>query len=171
MNGTPRIVIVPALFAVAVFLGVVIGGCGFPTAPNGGASATGANPAAGRMGALAGIPAESAIPSGGVVPNPAPFLEAGRLAGANTEVGSLRAAAPNYLADHPTATRLTSDDLVPTYVSAFPKSRYYLSLPSGFITRVDSLPGEWADIVFSLSQQKWGRGAPDNDHSDDQDVP
>jgi hypothetical protein len=93
------------------------------------------------------------------------------LAAANLEAGTLQTAARTYLGDHPTTTRLTSDDLTSFYVSGPPKARYYLSLPSGLINRVDSVPGGWADIVFSLSQQKWGNGTPDNDHADDQDVP
>jgi hypothetical protein len=157
---------------VVVFLGApVTGGCVRPVTPEGGAAATGANPAADRMGALVGIPRESDVPSGGVVPNLAPVLEAARLAAADTEAGSLRTAARAYLADHPAATRLTSDDLTPSYVSAPTKARYYLGLPSGSITRVDAVSGGWADMVFSLSQQKWGKGTPDNDRAADQDVP
>jgi hypothetical protein len=149
----------------------VTGGCVRPATPEVGSATTGANAAADRMGALAGIPRESDIPSGVVVPNVAPVLEAARLAGANTEAGSLRTAARTYLADHPATTRLVSDDLTPLYVSAPPKAHYHLNLPSGLITRVDAVSSGWADMVFSLSQQKWEKGIPDNDHAADQDVP
>jgi hypothetical protein len=154
------------------FLGApVTVGCVRPATPEVGSATTGANPAGDRMGALAGIPRESDVPSGGVVPNLAPVVEAARLAGANTEAVSLRTAARAYLADHPATNRLGSDDLPPVYVSAPPKARYYLSLPSGLITRVDAVSNGWLDMVFSLSQQKWVKGIPDNDHAADQDVP
>jgi hypothetical protein len=51
------------------------------------------------------------------------------------------------------------------------KARYQLSLPTVSIARVDSLVGGWVGIVFSLSQQKWLQGSPDNNHENDQDVP
>ncbi len=159
------------VLTAAILCAVANSGCVRKASQDDGSSDTGTNPAAGRMGALAGIPPESDIPSGGVIPNPSPLLEAGRLAAANTEAGNLKAAVPSYIADHPIAARLTSNDLVPTYVSALPKAGYYLTLPAGLITRVDSLSGGWADIVFSLSQQKWVRGNPDNNHDDDRDVP
>lgn len=157
------------LLAVAV-LGAV-SGCGGANSSNGDVSSSIYNPASGRMGALAGIPAESDVPSGGVIPNLAPAVDAGRLAAANAEASEVKNAAGAYLTDHPDAVGLSSDNLQPPYVTGPLKARYQLSLPTVSITRVDSLPGGWVGIVFSLSQQKWVPGGPDNNHENDQDVP
>ena len=154
-----------ALLVAVAILSTIISGCTKP------ASSTQSNPASDRMGALAGIPAESNVPSGDVFPNLARFVEAGRVAGANLEASNIKMAARTFLVDHPAAPRLTSDDLQPSYISESPKSRYYISPMTVLITRVDSVAGGWADMVFSLSQQKWGKGIPDNDHDDDQDIP
>jgi hypothetical protein len=118
------------------------------------------------------VPQEpSDIPSAVAVPNPASVVKSGNLAGANVEASNLKAAAEAYSADNQEVLRFTSDDLVPSYVSAKAKAKYYFSSATGLITRVDSVSGGWADIVFSLSQQKWIKGAPDNNHSGDQDIP
>lgn len=128
------------------------------------------NPATGRMGALAGIP-ESDVPSGGVIPNLAPAIDAGKKAAANIEASMMKTGARAYYVDHPSAIQISSDDLQPPYVSGQPKAKYRLDLPSQSIVRVESVAGGWVGIVFSLSQQKWIEGSPDNDHVNDQDVP
>jgi hypothetical protein len=170
LRGTPRRLAVLLALLVAVLCAAGAGGCAPPVSPAGSAAPTGVNPASGRMGALAGIPADSDVPAGGVVPNLAPLVEAGRLAAANSEAVNLKTAARTYLADHAAASRVTSDALN-LYLSGSSGARYDLSLPSGLITRVDVVPGGWLNIVFSLSQQKWAKGTPDNDHAADQDVP
>ncbi len=129
------------------------------------------NPASDRMGALAGIPADSDVPSGGVIPNLAPVVEAGRLAAANTEAGMVKTGARAYLVDHPFAAKISSDELQPPYISGQLKANYRLVLATQWVLGVESVPGGWAGIVFSLSQQKWVQGIPDNDHGNDQDVP
>ncbi len=128
------------------------------------------NPAAGRMGALAGIP-ETDVPSGGVIPNLAPVVDAGKLAAANIEASAMKTGARAYFVDHPSAIQISSDDLQPPYVSGQPKATYTMNLLSQSIVRVESVTGGWSGIVFSLSQQKWVGGLPDNDHANDQDVP
>lgn len=157
------------LLTVAV-LGAV-SGCGGAKSSDGDVSSSTYNPASGRMGALAGIPAESDVPSGGVVPNLAPVVDAGRVAAANAEASMIRTAVGAYLTEHPAAVGLSSDNLQPPYVTGLLKARYQLSLPAVSISRVDSLAGGWVGIVFSLSQQKWLKGSPDNNHENDQDVP
>jgi hypothetical protein len=150
---------------------VTVTGCGGAGSSHGDVSSSAYNPASGRIGALAGIPAESDVPSGGVVPNLAPAVGAGRLAAANAEASTIKAVAGAYLTDHPGAIGISSDSLQPPYVTGVLKARYQLSLPTESITRVDLLPGGWVGIVFSLSQQKWLQGVPDNNHENDQDVP
>ena len=129
------------------------------------------SPASERMGALAGIPAESEASSGGVVPNPAPFIEAGRLAAANTEETTVKIGARAYLSDHPSATALDSDSLQPPYVVGQLKAVYRIDPMTIAITRVDSVDGGWTGIVFSLALQRWIAGAADGDHDKDQDIP
>ena len=129
------------------------------------------NPASERMGALAGIPAESEASPGGVVPNPAPFIDAGRLAAANSEETMVKTGARAYLSDHPSATALDSDSLQPPYVVGRLKAIYRIDPMTTTIIRVDSVDGGWTGIVFSLSQQRWIAGAADGDHDKDQDIP
>jgi len=117
------------------------------------------------------IPEQFPGPPDLAVPNPGSILGSGNVAGANIEAGNLKIAANTYLADHKATLYLTSDDLVPSYLSAPARAKYYFSSTTGLITRVDSVSGGWAGIVFSLSEQKWIKGAPDNNHSDDQDIP
>ncbi len=108
-------------------------------------------------------------------PNPA-GLDPGRMVGAantsaaNTEASSLKAAARIYISEKPALTRLTSDDLAGLYTGK-PRARYYFNPTSLTVTRVDSMAGGWPNIVFSLANQKWVKGTPDNDHPDDQDIP
>jgi hypothetical protein len=132
---------------------------------------SGANPATDRMGALAGIPAESEVPSGGIIPNVLPMIDAGILAGANTEAVNIKTASRLYLIDHPATSHLTSNELWPSYINAAPKAKYYLVPLTSLITRVDSVSGGWSNIVYSMAQQKWVAGTPDNDHENDQDIP
>ena len=134
-------------------------------------SPTGANPATARMGALAGIPAESEVPSGGIIPNVLPMIDAAILAGANTEAVNIKTATRLYLTDHPAISYLTSDKLWPSYINDTSKAKYYLVPLTSLITRVDSVSGGWSNIVYSLAQQKWEAGMPDNDHEKDQDIP
>ena len=129
------------------------------------------NPASGRVASLAGLPLESDSPPGGVAPNPAPFVDAGRLAAADAEAGNVKTASRTYMAVHPYAARLTSDDLQPGYLSGSLQARYYVSPATFRIIRVDAVGAGWQGIVFSLSQQKWVKGAPDSDHPGDQDIP
>ena len=145
--------------------------CAGQSSSEGNASPTQYSPATGRMGSLAGIPPESDIPSGGVIPNLAPMVDAAKLAGANTEAATVKTAARAYFTDHPSTTRMTSDDLQPPYISGMTKARYLISIPTFSILRVDSVPGGWSGMVFSLSQQKWVKGAADGDHDSDQDIP
>lgn len=152
-------------------LATVAAACAKPGRTDSAASATGLNPASQRMADLAGIPPETENPYGHVLPNPDPLLDAGRLAGANTEAATVQMAARAYLMANPAATLVTSDDLQPSLVSGLPRARYHISLTALLITRVDSVAGGWPDLAFSLSQQKWVRGTPDNDHDADQDIP
>jgi hypothetical protein len=103
-------------------------------------------------------------------PNPGAFIKSGNLAAANTEVTNVKTAARAYSVDNQEASHFTSDDLVPFYLNTSPKARYYFSSSTGLINRVDSVPGGWNNIVFSLSQQKWIQSIPDNNHPNDQDV-
>ncbi len=128
-------------------------------------------PASERMGELAGIPAESEASPGGVVPNPAPFIGAGRLAAANSEATTVKTGARAYLSDHPSATALDSDSLQPPYVVGQLKAIYRIDPLTTMITRVGSVDGGWTGVVFSLSQQRWIAGAADGDHDRDQDIP
>jgi hypothetical protein len=103
-------------------------------------------------------------------PNPGAFIKSGNLAAANTEATNVKTAARVYSVDNQEASRFTSDDLVPFYLNTSPKAKYYFSSSTGLIDRVNSVSGGWNNIVFSLSQQKWIQGVPDNNHPNDQDV-
>ncbi len=155
--------------AAVVSVGL-LAACSQPNSTNSGAAESQYNPAAGRMGALAGIP-DSDVPSGGVIPNLAPAVDASKLAAANIEASAMKTGARAYFVDHASVVRISSDDLRPPYVSGQPKATYTLDVPSQAIVRVESIPAGWVGIVFNLSQQKWVEGSPDNDHSNDQDVP
>ena len=98
------------------------------------------------------------------------MLDATKVAAANTEISTLKTLCRGYLADHPSLSSFTSDDLVILY-SGKPKAKYYFDRVTLLVTRVDMVSDGWADIVFSLSEQKWKKGAPDNNHGADQDIP
>jgi hypothetical protein len=138
---------------------------------NGHASSDSFNPATGRMAAQVGIPETTEGSSGGVLPNIKPMVEASIIAAANTETVNVKTAARTYLVDHPSISPLSSDALWPGYTNALPKARYRFDPVSLQITGVYSISGGWVNIVFSLSQQKWREGTPDNDHLEDQDIP
>ncbi len=158
------------LWAVALVSAGLTAACSPSNSANSGNSESQYNPAAGRMGALAGIP-ESDVPSGGVIPNLAPAVDAGQLAAANVEASAMKTGARAYFVDHPSVTQIRSEDLLPPYVIGQPKANYRLDLPSQSVVGVESVPGGWTGIVFSLSRQRWLEGSPDNDHVNDQDVP
>ncbi len=165
-----RKVFAPTLFLlIAVLLEVAIA-CTQSGTSNDGTSTTQYNPASDRIGSLAGIPPESDFPSGGVIPNLTPLVDAGRLAAANIEASTVKTATHAYLADHTAPSHFSSDDLQP-YITGFLNAKYYLDPTAALITRVDIVSGGWSDMVFSLSQQKWQSGTADNDHPEDQDVP
>ena len=135
-----------------------------------GCASSAAGSGAGLPGLAPNMPApESAVPSNIAEPNPGSFVGAGDVAAANLEAGSLGIAAKEYAASHPGIARFTSDELAGVYAGATTKAKYYFDT-SGSIGRVDSVPGGWTGIVFSLSQQRWIKGTPDNDHANDQDV-
>ncbi len=150
---------------------LLLAACSDSKSKQDGATESQYNPASERMGALAGIPGDSDVPSGGVVPNLAPVVEAGRLAAANAEASMVKTGTRAYVVDHPPGAKISSDELQPPYISGQLKANYRLDLPTQSVLMVESVPGGWEGIVFSLSQQKWVQGAPDNDHGNDQDVP
>jgi hypothetical protein len=154
--------------AIGVILFITSSGC---VSRGDHASPSQYSPASERMGALAGMPAESEASPGGVVPNPAPFIDAGTLAAANSEGTMVKTGARAYLSDHPSATFLDSDSLQPPYVVGRLKAIYVIDPLTTSITRVDTVDGGWTGIVFSLSQQRWTVGAADGDHDKDQDIP
>ncbi len=119
----------------------------------------------------AGIPIQPQVPPDTVTPNVGVFVETGNLAGANLEASNVKNAAQAYSADNPEAFYFTSDNLVPLYINTTVRAKYHFGYGTGLITRVDSVFGGWANIVFSLSQQKWINGLPDNNHLNDQDIP
>ena len=160
-----------SLVLASAIVSQIIVACSGPRSPEGDIPTTQYNPATDRMGSLARIPPESDIPSGGLIPNLAPLVDAGKLAGANAEASTVKTAARSYYTDHPLATRMTSDELQPSYISGSTKARYQISIPTFSILRVDTVSGGWAGMVFSLSQQKWVKGTADGDHSSDQDIP
>lgn len=131
---------------------------------------TSVNPATNRMAAEAGIPDESESLIGIVVPNVKPMVEASILAAANTEAVNIKIAIRLYLTDHPSSTLLDSEKLWPGYTSDIPKAKYIVDPDSLKITKVSATAGGWKNIVFSISQQKWLEGSPDNDHMEDQDL-
>lgn len=120
-------------------------------------------------GPQANMPAPQVPPA--AAPNPGSFVESGKITAANLEASTMKIGAKAYLATHQGTLSVTSDELVPLYFSGTPKAKYYVNADTGSIVRVDSVPGGWTGIVFSLSQQRWVQGAPDNDHPNDQDVP
>lgn len=117
----------------------------------------------------ANMPAPEVPPA--AAPNPGGIVQTSMVAAANLEASTMKTAAKAYLATHQGTLSFTSDELVSSYFSGTPKARYYFNGSTGSIVRVDSVPGGWTGIVFSLSRQKWVAGAPDNDHINDQDVP
>jgi hypothetical protein len=83
----------------------------------------------------------------------------------------VKVAARAYFVDHPSATAITSESVLQSYLSRPPQARYRISPATVSITAVCAVADGWREIVFSISQQKWVRGAPDMDHPDDQDIP
>jgi hypothetical protein len=96
------------------------------------------------------------------------FIGSANVAGANTETANIKSVASTYLIEKGTYPA-TSSDLIPKYFNKAINAKYYFNATT--IIRVDSLAGGWANIVFSLSQQSWIKGSPDNDHPNDQDIP
>jgi hypothetical protein len=124
-----------------------------------------------------GMPSQAETPTttdaspGALIPDVGGMLESGNTAGANTEVSNIKIAARAYSLDHQEALTFTSDVLTPLYVTLKPRAKYYIDAVKGIITRVDSVSGGWPAIVFRLSDQKWMKGTPDNNHTNDQDIP
>jgi hypothetical protein len=106
-----------------------------------------------------------------LIPNVGGMIESGNTAGANTEVSNIKIAARAYSLDKQEVLSFTSDVLTPLYVTLQPRAKYYINAVKGVITRVDSVSGGWPAIVFRLSDQKWIKGMPDNNHTNDQDIP
>jgi hypothetical protein len=129
------------------------------------------NPATNRMAAQIGLPDESESAPVGVIPNIKPMVEASILAAANTEAVNIKTAIRLYLNDHPSSSPVSTDKLWPGYISNTPKAVYLVDAKSIIFLKVYSSPEGWDNIVFSLSQQKWLEGVPDNDHIEDQDIP
>ncbi len=92
------------------------------------------------------------------------------LAAANTEAASMTTAARSYFTEKGFFPS-TSDYLIPIYFYKAPKAKYYFNTGTGLITRVDSMPGGWTNIAFSISKQAWIKGNADNNHSNDLDLP
>lgn len=153
-------------------LAIVLASCvkSVPQEPNALAPST-PNPMTEGPGLMGQIPKQADIPPDAVVPNVGSVAGSGNIAGANVEVANLKAVAKAYLAENNVVFRFTSEDLVPSYVSLKVKAKYYFSSTTDLITRVDSVSSGWVDIVFSLHEQKWIKGIPDNNHPNDQDVP
>ena len=97
------------------------------------------------------------------------FIESADVAGANTEASEILSAVNAYFADRGTFLS-TSDSLTPRYFSKSSRAKYYFNA-NGSISKVESVSGGWVNIVFSLSQQKWVTGSPDNNHPNDLDIP
>ncbi len=117
-------------------------------------------------GPQANLPVDSELPTAAGF-NPPAYVDAATLAAANLEVERLRTAVVDYLTTHPGAATVSSDDLQ----ESTPIKALYRFNAGGAVTRVDAVPDGSTGIVFSLSQQKWTRGTPDNDRPGDQDVP
>jgi|WetSurMetagenome_2_1015567.scaffolds.fasta_scaffold00475_13 hypothetical protein len=103
---------------------------------------------------------------GGLLPK---VIGAAEVAGANAELANLMTVA-NTCFSHNGVFPSTSSELIPSFFKTL-KAEYYFDISSGSIIEVDSISGGWPNIVFSLSQQKWVKGTPDNNHSNDQDIP
>jgi hypothetical protein len=106
-----------------------------------------------------------------LIPNVGGMIESGNTAGANSEVSNIKIAARAYSLENQAALSFTSDVLTPSYLTLKPQAKYYINAAKGIITRVDSVSGGWPAIIFRLSDQKWIKGTPDNNHTNDQDIP
>jgi hypothetical protein len=165
--GPPWLAIVLLVLFTAFILSA--SGCAEPKASS--AATESSNPAATRMAALAGIPPSDDLPPAAVMPNPAPFVDSATLAAANLEANTLKILIRGFLAEHPTSRTVASDEVSALYSGGPPRARYYFDPVSARIVAVDSVPGGWTGIVFSLQKQGWGAGSPDNDRAGDQDTP
>jgi predicted small secreted protein len=106
-----------------------------------------------------------------LIPDAGGMIGSGNTAGANSEAVNIKTAARTYLLENPDAVNITSDALSPLYITPKPRAQYYINAVKGTITRVDTVSGGWAAIIFRLSDQKWVKGVPDNNHINDQDIP
>jgi len=111
------------------------------------------------------ISTSSTTQPAGLLPH---VIGSANLAGANTEVATIKTAVNTYSSQYGVFPA-TSLDLIPSYVNTT-RAKYYFNAEDGSINRVDSISG-WTEIVFSLSTQTWIKGLPDNNHPDDQDIP
>jgi hypothetical protein len=125
----------------------------------------------GALGGTAEPPTLTDTNPSALLPNVAGMIESGTTTGANSELSALQIAARAYAAENPGVLRFTSDELAPMYVTTKPRAKYYFNTATGLITRVDSISGGWPAIAFRLSDQKWVKGTPDNNHASDQDIP
>jgi len=109
-------------------------------------------------------------PGGRVELLPAKFIKSGHVAAANTEVSEIMSAAQTYFNERGLLPA-TSNDLASGYIHTTLKANYFFNLAGDRITRVESVSGGWSNIVFSLGEQKWREGSPDNNHPNDIDIP
>jgi hypothetical protein len=116
------------------------------------------------------IATPSSVQTGEVTPILPNVIGSANLSEANAEAAIMKTAANAYFWDKGTFPS-TSYDLIPQYSSSVSKAKYYFNIIDGSITEVDSITGGWPGIVFSLSEQKWLKGSPDNNHPNDQDIP
>jgi type II secretory pathway pseudopilin PulG len=94
-----------------------------------------------------------------IIPNVSPFIKAGNLNAANTEVQNVRTAAQGYLAAN--SSWASDTETIAPYLSGPPKTAYTFNTANGLIDGVADTSGQptddtaWPGLHFDFADQMW----------------